>query len=171
MENYNNNSNQNTSGHNTSGKDKSREDTLEDLLRQIDFISKFLDTQFEVPGLGWRFGIDPIIGLIPGLGDLLSSGIGAYPILMAVRHNFPRAIIAQMIFNWLLDLVVGQFPVVGDLFDWFYKSNRKNFDLFVKGAKSEKAQNKSSKIFIFGVSAAVILALVSPFIILGALLF
>lgn len=157
--------------HNTSSKNSKREDTLEDLLRQIDFISNLLDTQFKVPILGWRIGIDPIIGLIPGLGDLLSSGIGAYPILMAIRHNFPRAIIAQMVFNWLLDLVIGQFPIVGDLFDWFYKSNRKNFELFVKGAKSQEEQKKSSTVFVFGVSAAVIIALISPFIILGALLF
>ena len=150
---------------------KNNEDTLEDLLRQIDFISKLLDTQFTIPIIGVRFGIDPLIGLIPGLGDLLSSGIGAYPILMAIRHNFSRAIILQMVFNWVLDLVIGQFPIVGDLFDLFYKSNRKNFELFKLGAIKPKEQKKSSTVFVFGVSAAVIIALISPFIILGALLF
>ena len=101
-------------------------------LNQIRRISRLMDTSVRIPGIGFRFGLDPIIGLIPGAGDLIATGISAYIILMAVRFRLPQDVVGWMIFNVALEAVVGSVPLVGDLFDAFYKSNIRNLALLEK---------------------------------------
>jgi hypothetical protein len=88
-----------------------------------------MDTAFRIPGTGFRIGIDPIIGLIPGGGDLISTAFSAYIIFLAASFDIPRRDLAKMIFNIALEAVVGTVPLVGDLFDAFYKSNIRNLAL------------------------------------------
>ncbi|MUG99955.1 DUF4112 domain-containing protein [Scytonema sp. UIC 10036] len=95
-------------------------------LNRIRKLSRLMDTSLRIPGTGFRIGIDPIIGLIPGAGDLISTGFSAYIIFLAARFNLPPQDLAQMIFNITLEGVVGTVPLVGDLFDAFYKSNIRN---------------------------------------------
>jgi len=72
--------------------------------------------------MGFRIGLDPIIGLVPG-GDLISTAFSAYIIFLAARFRLPREVLLRMIFNIGLEAVVGSVPLVGDLFDAYYKSN------------------------------------------------
>lgn len=95
-------------------------------LNRIRKLSRLMDTSIRIPLTGFRIGIDPIIGLVPGAGDLISTAFSAYIIFLATRFGIPRQVLAKMIFNVGLETVVGTVPLVGDLFDAFYKSNIRN---------------------------------------------
>ncbi|MFN6539532.1 MAG: DUF4112 domain-containing protein [Nostoc sp. EkiNYC01] len=95
-------------------------------LNRIRKLSRLMDTSIRIPLIGFHIGIDPIIGLVPGAGDLISTAFSAYIIFLATRFGIPRQDLAKMIFNVGLETVVGTVPLVGDLFDAFYKSNIRN---------------------------------------------
>ncbi|MFN6487372.1 MULTISPECIES: DUF4112 domain-containing protein [unclassified Nostoc] len=95
-------------------------------LNRIRKLSRLMDTSIRIPLTGFRIGIDPIIGLVPGAGDLISTAFSAYIIFLATQFGIPRQDLAKMIFNVSLETVVGTVPLVGDLFDAFYKSNIRN---------------------------------------------
>lgn len=88
-----------------------------------------MDTAIRIPGIGFRIGLDPIIGLVPGAGDLISTAFSAYIIYLAARFHLPGYVVRRMLFNIGLEAVVGAVPLVGDLFDAFYKSNIRNLAL------------------------------------------
>jgi hypothetical protein len=109
-------------------------DTIKRLatLNRIRQLSRLMDTSLRVPGTGFRIGLDPIIGLIPGAGDLISTAFSAYIIFLATRFGIPRQDLTEMIFNVALESVVGTVPLVGDLFDAYYKSNIRNLAILEK---------------------------------------
>ncbi len=101
-------------------------------LNRIRRLSRLMDTAIGIPGTKFRIGIDPIIGLIPGAGDLISTSFSAYIIYLATRFGIPAKDLRQMIFNIGLEAVVGTVPLVGDLFDAYYKSNIRNLAILEK---------------------------------------
>jgi hypothetical protein len=90
-------------------------------LAEVSALAWLLDNSIPVPGMGGRrFGIDAIIGLVPGVGDLVSGAIGLVVVWRGSRMGLPRVVVARMLLNTLLDLVIGAIPVLGDAFDlWF----------------------------------------------------
>ena len=98
-------------------------------LNRIRKLSRLMDTAIRIPGIGFRIGLDPIIGLIPGAGDLVSTAFSAYIIFLAARFNLPTPVLYRMVFNISLEAVAGSLPLIGDLFDAFYKSNIRNLAL------------------------------------------
>jgi len=82
-----------------------------------------------VPGTGVRFGLDPILGLIPGLGDVAGAALSGYLVLLAARLGAPRVVVLRMVANVAVDSVVGSVPLLGDLFDVAWKSNTRNLAL------------------------------------------
>lgn len=101
-------------------------------LNRIRKLSRLMDSSFRIPIIGWRFGLDPIIGLVPGAGDIIDTAFSAYLIYLATRFNLPRSVLTSMILNIGLEAVVGTVPVIGDLFDAYYKSNIRNLALLEK---------------------------------------
>ncbi|WP_228061542.1 DUF4112 domain-containing protein [[Phormidium] sp. LEGE 05292] len=101
-------------------------------LNRIRKFTYLMDSAFRIPIIGFRFGLDPIIGLVPGAGDLVSTAFSAYLIYLAARFHLPPQIFRQMIFNVALEAAVGTVPLVGDLFDACYKSNIRNLALLEK---------------------------------------
>lgn len=95
----------------------------------MDTVSTFLDNQFRIPGTETRFGLDFIIGLVPGAGDIASLGISSVLVLTMVRYGASGRVILQMLWNIFLDTTVGAIPILGDIFDLYFKSNRRNFEL------------------------------------------
>lgn len=95
-------------------------------LNRIRKLSRLMDNAIRIPGIGFRIGIDPILGLIPGAGDLITTVFSAYIIYLATRFGIPAKDLRKMIFNIGLEAVVGTVPLVGDLFDAYYKSNIRN---------------------------------------------
>jgi hypothetical protein len=92
----------------------------------VDRLSRWMDTAFEIPGVGWRFGFDAIIGLIPGIGDLATTLVSLYILLLASRTGLPRITLARMGVNVAIDMILGSLPLVGDVFDVWWKANQKN---------------------------------------------
>jgi hypothetical protein len=93
-----------------------------------------MDDMFRVPVLGWRFGLDALIGLIPGLGDTATSLVSFYILAAAVRYRVPKITLLRMGLNIGIDYAVGSLPLVGDLLDAWWKSNHKNLDLLKQRA-------------------------------------
>lgn len=98
-------------------------------IEQLRRIAELLDGQFRVPGTDIEFGLDAIIGLVPGIGDLISGGISMWMIREARRLGAPRWLIARMVWNVAVDVTVGAVPVLGDMLDVAWKANRMNIEL------------------------------------------
>ncbi|MEG4105599.1 DUF4112 domain-containing protein [Microcoleus sp. S13_C5] len=98
-------------------------------LNRIRKLSRLMDTAIGIPGTKFRIGLDPIIGLVPGAGDIVDTAFSAYLIYLATRFNIPQKTLGKMIYNIGLEAVVGSVPLVGDIFDAFYKSNMRNLAL------------------------------------------
>ncbi len=92
-------------------------------------LAYWLDERFRIPGTCWRAGVDGIVGLIPGIGDAITTTLSVYIVLKAQRLGVPKAMLRRMIWNILVDGVVGSLPLLGDLFDMHWKANRKNIFL------------------------------------------
>lgn len=100
-------------------------------LRRIGTIARLMDTAIGIPGTRLRFGADSIFGLIPVVGDAGGALVGLYIVNEARRLGVPPAKLAQMLGNVAADGLVGSVPLLGDVFDLFFKSHRRNFDLIL----------------------------------------
>ena len=101
-------------------------------LRRIRKIAKLLDTAIGIPGTKFRIGLDPILGLIPGGGDLITAGISAYMIYLAARFGLEKSEISKMVKNVALETAVGFVPIAGDIFDAYFKANIRNLEILEK---------------------------------------
>jgi hypothetical protein len=119
-----------------------------------------MDDMFRVPVLGWRFGLDALVGLIPGLGDTSTSLVSFYILAAAVRYRVPKITLLRMGLNIGIDYVVGSLPVIGDLADAWWKSNRMNLDLLRKRATVTAAEARSGRASDWLFVAGIILGLV-----------
>jgi len=113
--------------------------------------SVLLDSAFRVPGTNFSFGLDPILGLIPGLGDLTSPVFAALLLLHSVRMRIPRVIQMRMLINAALDLLIGLVPVVGDFFDFGWKANVRNLALLERYAHPDSKPSRGDWIFVLSI--------------------
>jgi hypothetical protein len=98
-------------------------------IARIDALASLLDTAFILPGTNVRFGLDAIIGLVPGIGDAITTAMSLYIVHEARQIGAPRHVILRMLANVMLDGIVGAVPVVGDAFDVLWRANRRNMRL------------------------------------------
>ena len=112
-------------------------------------LSKVMDNAIAIPGTKIRFGLDPILGLLPGGGDTITGGLSAYIVVEAARMGLPPEVLYKMVGNILLDSFAGTIPVLGDLFDVGWKSNVKNIELLEKHLEIAD-DSKSNTLFIIG---------------------
>ncbi|GAA4364460.1 hypothetical protein GCM10023185_34030 [Hymenobacter saemangeumensis] len=98
-------------------------------LRWVERIVHLMDSQFRLPGTRFRFGLDPLLGLLPVVGDLSSLAVSGALLLTMMRHGASGAVVVRMAFNILLDTVIGSIPVIGNLFDFAFKANERNLSL------------------------------------------
>jgi hypothetical protein len=101
-------------------------------LERLEALASFMDSAVVIPGTNIRFGADALIGLVPGIGDLVTAGVASLIILEARRMGAPTHVVARMIGNVALDGLVGVIPVVGDLFDVAFRANLRNMRLLRK---------------------------------------
>jgi hypothetical protein len=97
--------------------------------RRVRSLARLLDNAISVPGTSWKIGLDPIIGLIPGVGDMVGAVLSGYIVLEAVRAEVPTFTLARMLVNVGIDTLLGAVPAVGDVFDAAWKSNTMNVAL------------------------------------------
>lgn len=131
-------------------------------------LSRLLDTAFVIPGTGYRFGLDAVIGLVPGLGDAVSAVFSSYLVLQASRLGAPRSVVSRMIANVALDTLVGWVPVLGDLFDVAWKSNVRNMALLEQHLQQPAAARAGSRRSLVLLTGALLL-LVTGAVVLGVL--
>src|SRR5436190_4615248 len=96
---------------------------------EVELLARLMDSLFVIPGTQIRFGLDAIIGLIPGLGDTLTSFVSIYILKVASRCGVPRVTLVRMALNIAVDYVGGIVPLAGDAFDVYWKANLKNVEL------------------------------------------
>ena len=106
-----------------------RVDDLEARIERLDGLSRLLDTAFVIPGTGIRFGVDAIIGIIPGVGDWAGVALSSLILIEAARIGIPPALLARMIGNVVIEGVIGYVPIAGDVIDVFWRANRRNMAL------------------------------------------
>lgn len=133
----------------------------------LENLSHYLDGFFRIPGIGWRFGLDALIGLIPNVGDTITSLASFYILFAGVRYGVPKITLLRMAFNIGLDYIVGTIPVVGDAFDLFWKSNKKNMDLIRERATGKDVGTIWDYIFVIGIILFLILLLISSILVSG----
>ncbi|GAA4496880.1 hypothetical protein GCM10023172_10960 [Hymenobacter ginsengisoli] len=98
-------------------------------LRWVEHVARLMDSQFRLPGTRFRFGLDPLLGLIPIVGDLSSTAVSVALLLTMLRHGASGAVVVRMVLNILIDTVIGGIPIIGNVFDFAYKSNERNVAL------------------------------------------
>ena len=105
---------------------------LDEKLVRLRQLSKNLDESFTIPGTNIKFGMDALLGLVPGGGDLVSGIFSLYMLMAAIKMKLPKRAIFSMLVNILLDTTIGIIPVAGDIFDIFWKSNKRNLKIIEK---------------------------------------
>ncbi|MBA3496061.1 MAG: DUF4112 domain-containing protein [Gemmatimonadales bacterium] len=114
-------------------------------LRRVGYL---LDSSIPVPGTRFRFGIDSLIGLVPGIGDLVGGALSVYIILESARLGVPRSVLARMGWNVAIDTLVGEVPILGDLFDAGFKANVRNLALLDGVAREPLEARRSNRLFV-----------------------
>lgn len=132
-------------------------------------LGELLDNAFRIPGTQIRFGLDPLIGLIPGVGDALGAGISGYLIVAAARHGAPRSVLFRMLVNVAVDLLLGLTPLVGDALDVGWRANARNARLLERYLDEPARARRAGGWFVAGVLAA-LMALVSGALVLTFLI-
>ena len=143
-------------------KDERRNVEIEEGLENL---SRYLDGLFRVPGTGWRFGLDAIIGLIPNVGDTITSFASFYILLAGVRYGVPKITLLRMALNIGLDYLVGTIPFIGDAFDFFWKSNKRNLDLIKQRATGKDKGTTSDYLFVFAIIGFLVLLLIGSILV------
>lgn len=128
-------------------------------LKWVDHITYLMDNQFRLPGTNFRFGLDPLLGLVPFVGDLASFGVSAALVMTMARHGASGKLIVLMLINIALDVVLGSIPLIGNIFDFAFKANDRNVRLLRRHYEEGKYQG-SGKGIIAGVLIGLVLILV-----------
>jgi Domain of unknown function (DUF4112) len=122
-------------------------------MRRLRWLAWLLDNSIPLPG-GYRIGLDPIIGLIPGIGDAIGAVLSAFIINEARSLGAPRTVLVRMIANVMIETVVGAIPFAGDLFDAAFKANARNLALLARYQLDPVGSRRSSRFFVAGFSLA-----------------
>lgn len=117
-------------------------------LYWVEEMVKLMDTRFKFPGTRFRFGLDPILGLLPVVGDLTSFAISGGLVLYMLKYGVSRKVIVLMLLNITLDATIGSIPIVGHVFDFYYKANTRNINLLKKHYQEGKYQGSGTWIIV-----------------------
>jgi hypothetical protein len=134
-----------------------RSERRENDLAEIEVLAWLLDNSIPVPGTGRRIGLDAIIGFVPGLGDLLSGGLGVFVVLRGAMLGLPRVVVARMMANVALDFFVGAIPVLGDAFDLWFKANQRNLNLARRYMVEPQASTRGEWGFLLAIVAVMVI--------------
>jgi hypothetical protein len=142
----------------------------EQRIAALRHLSRLLDSAYEVPGTTYRFGLDPIVGLVPGIGDLVSPLFTIALLWQSHDLDLPRVVQLRMLFNVAIDTVIGIVPIVGDLFDFAWKANEMNMALLERHAFEERAASVVDWLVVVSLTVALLALAALPFLFVGWLL-
>jgi len=117
-------------------------------LKDMDYLARLMDSRFKIPGTNIRFGLDALIGLIPGIGDLSTFAVSGYMIMIMAKNGANGYVLARMITNILVDAIVGAIPLLGDLFDVAFKANMRNMRLMQQYYQEGRHRGSAWKVVI-----------------------
>lgn len=133
-------------------------------LARLRALTRLLDDLLPIPFTRFRIGLDPVIGLLPGGGDAIGAVFSAYALLVAVRLGAPAAVLLRMCGNIAVDAVVGTVPLLGDLFDFGWKANRRNLALLDRYELTPGAVTRGSRLVLAAVLLLLLLILVGALV-------
>jgi hypothetical protein len=128
--------------------EKQKRSQLEPLFRWLALI---MDNLLRLPGTKFRIGLDPIIGLFPGIGDTASAIVSALALIHATRYGLPKIVLARMSLNILINELIGIIPGIGDAFSFWFKANARNYQLLQRHMAEPRRTRRSDWIFVIGV--------------------
>lgn len=129
------------------------------------FLAELLDQRFTIPGTSIRIGLDPILGLIPGIGDMIANLAGSAIILIAAQYRLPKIVLLRMGLNVALNAMIGAIPVFGDIFSIWFRSNVKNSQLLERYVGAEgQASTFGNWLFVSAVIIGIVLLLIGTFV-------
>ena len=126
-------------------------------LQSFERISRLMDSKFEIPGTGIRFGLDPLFSLLPVLGDLITLGISSMLIYTMYNHGASRKVVIKMMLNAGLDTLIGSIPLVGTVFDVFYRANDRNVRLLREYYHEGKHQGSGTSLLVMMIVIAILI--------------
>jgi hypothetical protein len=131
-------------------------------IKQLEHWAWLLDNSIRIPGTSIKMGLDSLIGLIPGIGDITGGALSSYILLQAVSTGVAPIVIARMAVNIVLDTLIGMIPLVGDIFDIAFKANLRNIELMSNYYNSprEAVTRNTISIVIISISLISVLALI-----------
>jgi hypothetical protein len=138
-------------------------EVIDPRIADVEALARWFDYAFALPG-GFRFGLAGIIGLIPGIGDVLDALISLYIVNRAVQLGIPRVAIARMLVNVGIEAFAGAVPFVGDLFDIAFKANRRNYHLLKRHLSEPKRQSAHDYLFLIATAVLVAAGIALPVI-------
>jgi len=148
--------------------------TTVQIERELEVLSQIMDNQFRIPVLGWRFGLNAIIDLIPQFGDIATSIIALYVLISAVRYRVSKITLVRMAVNIAIYFIVGMIPWLGDLFGAWWKPNIRNINLLRRRATvsaAEARQGRTSDWLFVGGLVIVLVGMLFGSLALAAFLF
>jgi len=125
-----------------------------DRMKHIERIARLMDSEFNIPGTKFRFGLDPLLGLVPVFGNLATSAVSAMLVLTMMRHGASGNVVVRMALNLVIDAVFGSIPIIGNIFDFTFRSNDRNVELLRRHYEEGKYQGSGR-----GIIAAVLVGL------------
>jgi len=150
--------------------EKRKRTALEPVFKWIAYI---MDEVVRVPGTKFRFGLDPLLGLIPGIGDTSSALVSAFALVQAVRLGVPKILLMRMAANVLVNELIGVVPVVGDAFSFWFKSNARNYEIIKHHRLGTAVPKRSDWLFVIGILLLVFVIVCAgiaiSFLLLGAM--
>jgi hypothetical protein len=127
-------------------------------------LADLLDNAIPIPGTRWRIGLDPLLGLIPGLGDALGAAASAWILIEAARFGVSPAVLFRMLYNILIDTALGSVPGAGDLFDFVWKSDSKNLALLRRHLELPGETHRASRLLLVAVIAVLVAAVIGSMV-------
>lgn len=135
--------------------EKNKRARLEPLFRWVAIV---MDELIALPNSKFKFGLDPLIGLIPGIGDTASAIVSALVLIQAARRGLPKILLARMSLNILINEIVGIIPGVGDVFSFWFKSNKRNYELLLAHTEKPRSARVSDWFFVIATLAILFVA-------------
>ncbi len=128
-------------------------------MATAEFLAKILDTTVKIPGTPFYVGLDPLLGLIPGIGDVLANLIGTVILILAARLDVPQIVIARMSVNLLINGTIGAIPILGDLFSIWFRSHARNAELLRRAATQPHRETQQARLYVAGIIGGTVVLL------------
>jgi hypothetical protein len=129
------------------------------MVATAELLAKILDTTVKIPGTPFYVGLDPLLGLIPGIGDIIANLIGTVILVLAAKLHVPQVVMMRMSLNLLINGTIGAIPILGDLFSIWFRSNARNAELLRRAAAQPYRETQQARLYLVGIIGGTVVLL------------